>query len=150
MARAGTAGRRIVTPLSYGDAGYAEMVTTRGRALFGDAFVPLRQFLPLDEYQALIADCSTVVMGHRRQQAVGNVAAALWTGAQVVLHDRSPLFTFLRDRGAHVAPLSSIAATGVPYERASTQQLADNRRVLNEFWSRERVLANIRELVSSA
>ncbi|HWM17039.1 MAG TPA: TDP-N-acetylfucosamine:lipid II N-acetylfucosaminyltransferase [Microbacterium sp.] len=149
LAHADVANRRIITPLSYGDDAYAEVVTERGRTLFGDAFVPLREFLPLAEYQALIAGCSTVVMGHRRQQGVGNVASALWSGAHVILHDRSPLFAFLRSRGAHVTPLSAVAEAGIPRERISPEGLAENRRVLREFWSRDRVLANIRELIDS-
>ncbi|MBN9154207.1 MAG: TDP-N-acetylfucosamine:lipid II N-acetylfucosaminyltransferase [Microbacterium sp.] len=150
LSRADIAGRRIVAPLSYGDPRYADAVTARGRELFGEAFLPLRDFLPLPEYQALIAGCSAVVMGHHRQQAVGNVASALWTGARVILQDRSPLFAFLRDRGADVAPLSGVARAGVPRARASAHERERNREVLTAFWSRERVLANIRGLIASA
>ncbi|MBN9192830.1 TDP-N-acetylfucosamine:lipid II N-acetylfucosaminyltransferase [Microbacterium sp.] len=149
LARGDVAGRRIIAPLSYGDPRYADAVAARGRELFGDSFVAVRDFMPLAEYQALIAGCSTIVMGHRRQQALGNVASALWTGARVVLHDRSPLFSFFRGSGAHVIPLSAVTGDGLPRDRATPSELADNRRVLSAFWGRERVLENIRDLIAS-
>ncbi|WP_439591555.1 TDP-N-acetylfucosamine:lipid II N-acetylfucosaminyltransferase [Microbacterium sp.] len=148
LARVHVPGRRIVTPLSYGDRLYADAVTARGHALFGADFVPFREFMPLHDYQAVIADCSTVVMGHRRQQAIGNVASALWSGSHVVLHDASPLFAFLRRQGAVVSGLSELSGSAQPFAgRVSDDELARNRAVLTAFWGRNVVLDNIRALV---
>jgi hypothetical protein len=143
-----SAGRRIIAPLSYGDQVYADAVVTEGRRLFGSDFVPLREFVPLAEYLDLVASCGVVVMGHRRQQAIGNVATALWGGAQVFMDARSPLYTFFRERGAGVSPLSGSGT--FPTGRVSPAQRAANVRVLTEFWGRSTVLDNARALVAMA
>jgi hypothetical protein len=148
--RSSLSGRRIIAPLSYGDPDYAEFVSVRGRALFGSDFVALRDFVPLSEYQEIVARCSTVVMGHRRQQGIGNIATALWGGAQVFLDSRNPLAAFLRSRGASIGSLEEAARDGLPSTRATDEQRASNVRLLEDFWSRRRVIANIESLIASA
>jgi dTDP-N-acetylfucosamine:lipid II N-acetylfucosaminyltransferase len=149
IAQTGTAGRRVVVPLSYGDAAYADAVVARGSELLGSDFMPLREFMPLEDYQQVVGACSVVVMGHRRQQGIGNVAAALWSGAHVFLDERNPLSAFLRDRGAFVGTLGALAANGMPTARVTGDEREENRRVLREFWGRDTVLANIEALIAS-
>lgn len=150
LAKAGAVGRRIVTPLSYGDPVYAEAVTRRGEALFGSDFVALREFIPFDEYQGIVAACSVVVMGHRRQQAIGNVAMALWSGARVVLDQRSPLTTFLRREGATIGTLAELGRGEVALSTSGPVERVANRAMLQGFWGRDRVIRNARALIATA
>lgn len=150
LAQAETAGRRVVVPLSYGDPAYAEVVVERGERLFGSDFVALRDFMPLNEYQDIVAGCSIVVMGHRRQQAIGNVAIALYSGAHVILDERSPLAAFLRRRGATIATLGALARDGLPAAPASTAERDGNRAMLRGFWGRDVVIQNARDLIAAA
>lgn len=150
ISRLDVSGRRVITPLSYGDPAYAEAVAARGIELLGSDFVPLREFVPLEEYQEIVAGCSIVMMGHRRQQGIGNVASALWSGAHVFLDERNTLTSFLSDRGAAVGKLEEVAAHGLPSGRATGERLEGNRRVLQDFWGRSSVLANIESLIASA
>lgn len=149
LSRAGTTGRRVVVPLSYGDQTYADAVVRRGHELFGSDFLPLRDFLPLEEYREIVANCGVVAMGHRRQQAVGNIGVGLWSGARVVLADQSPLVPFLRGRGAEVLTLREIVRSGIPHGRMAPQQLEACRDALLSFWGRARVLANAAALVGA-
>lgn len=148
LSRRPLAGRRVVAPLSYGDPGYADAVSARGRELFGSDFLPLRDFLPLGEYVEIISRCGLVLMGHRRQQGIGNVATAMWSGAAVVLDARSPLTRFLRTRGAELTTLQDMSRTGLPGAPDEAGRAA-NRRVLQDFWGRDTVVANARALVDS-
>ncbi len=150
LAQTGVAGRRVITPLSYGDAAYADAVAARGSELLGSDFVPLREFIPLREYQDIVAGCGVVVMGHRRQQGIGNIAVALWSGAHVMLDKRNPLTSFLRDRGATIDTFDHLASYGLPAERVTDAQREANRRMLRQFWGRDTVIANVRALVEQA
>lgn len=147
LAHANTDGRRIVTPLSYGDPRYADAVTTRGRELFGSDFVEIRDFLPLPEYKSLVAGCSVQIMGHRRQQGLGNIGIGLWSGARVVLSEASPATAFFRKRGASITTLREVSRRGLPSGRMSARELEASRRMLTRFWGRETVLKNIAELL---
>ena len=150
LAEKGTGGRRIIAPLSYGDVAYADAVSQRGAELFGSDFVALRDFMPLDDYQRIVGGCSIVVMGHRRQQGVGNIALAMWSGARVFLDQRSPLAAFLQRQGAKIGTLDELRRAGVPLARTSPSELDDNRVVLQRFWGRDTVIANVHALLALA
>lgn len=147
LARVGINGRRIIAPLSYGTPAYADAVEARGTELFGSDFVPIREFMPLPEYRAMIAGCSVVVMGHQRQQALGNIGTGLWSGAHVVLSEKSPSTAFFRGRGAKISTLRQLSQRGLPRGRADAADLEANRRMLSDFWSRQTVLENISALL---
>ena len=101
------AGRLIVTPLSYGDAAYRARVIQSGRALFGDAFVPLVDFMPKDQYIELLASCGHVMMNHVRQQALGNLVISGLMGATLHLDRANPLFNWLGSIGVPVRTIGS-------------------------------------------
>lgn len=148
LASAPLNGRRVWAPLSYGNRELARAVIEHGRRVLGDAFEPLEDLLPYDEYKRLVARCGIVIMGHRRQQAVGSIGAALWNGARVYLDGLNPLSTFLTGRGAHVFPIDGIGPTSFgDEERITVERCALNRDVLQAFWGREKALSNIRELM---
>lgn len=122
---------RIVCPLSYGDARYAEKVSGLGRDLFGDRFLPLLEFMPNREYLKIIGSCGFVVMGHLRQQAVGNVCSALFLGAKVYLDSRNPLSNWLVSRGAVIGDVSRL-----DFIPLSDREIEVNRSVVLGQWGR--------------
>lgn len=138
-------GGRIVTPLSYGDAAYGSAVAALGAARFGARFDALRQWMSLDDYNRRIGSCGFVLMNHRRQQAVGNIGAALYKGATVYMRPENPLLAFYRELGLHVRSTGQLAEERrlvaiTPDERR------DNRERIGAYYARERVLQAMREL----
>ena len=90
------ADRLVVAPLSYGDASYRACVIDAGRKAFGDAFVPLVDFMPKDRYIELLASCGHIMMNLVRQQALGILVISGLMGARLHLNRSSPLFNWLR------------------------------------------------------
>jgi dTDP-N-acetylfucosamine:lipid II N-acetylfucosaminyltransferase len=141
-------GQRIYCPLSYGDAAYGDMVASEGARLYGDQFVPIREFLPLIDYLTILRSCSTVIMPHLRQQAMGNIFMMLYAGAQVIMDSRSPAFRFLRRMGL---PISELSALRTPLrQRPSAAQLSSVRNILRANFGRaacvERTAALLRQV----
>lgn len=93
---------KVVVPLSYGQAWLRNQICFIGRVVFGKRFFPLTSFIPREEYNQIIHDCSTVIMPHYRPQAFGNILTALWLGARVFLSERNVLFAYFRRIGAVV------------------------------------------------
>jgi hypothetical protein len=87
---------KIYLPLSYGDKTYASRIKQKALKLFGDKVIVLDTFLPFDDYQKIIQQCEFVIMNHKRQQAVGNIVQALYSGAHVYLNKYSPFYDFLK------------------------------------------------------
>lgn len=143
--------RRIICPLSYGDAKYRHEVVRYGIQLFGpDRFVALVDFVPLHEYNALVSSCGTAFMCHRRQQALGNVCTLLYAGAKVFLNERSTLYGFLRRSGAFVCGFLEIARSSQSvFTPLTPHQKAENRNVLAAFWSDEVVRGNVEQLLDA-
>lgn len=142
--------RRVIAPLSYGDPAYARSVALAGQTLLGDAFVPITGFLPLGEYNEMLAGCGTVILGHYRQEGVGNVLRALWQGARLVLDGRNPVAEHLLARGVAVGLVEQIRASGVADTPVPAGEMAARRRYLDENWSRAAVLRNVESLISMA
>ena len=104
--------QKIIVPLSYGNPAYARVIIRKGRELFGDAFEPLTEFLPVEQYQLRLASCRHVILNHLRQQAVGNLVLALANGSNVYMNVRNPAYAhfkyFLK---ADVFTLDALATT---------------------------------------
>ncbi|MEX8519827.1 MAG: TDP-N-acetylfucosamine:lipid II N-acetylfucosaminyltransferase [Leptothrix sp. (in: b-proteobacteria)] len=141
--------RNVIVPLSYGSAAYRNAIVQVGIPAFGEHFVPLVDFMPLEQYNTLISNCSIVIMGHKRQQAVGNIATMLYKGAKVFLEECTTTFQFLRSRGAHVYSLSDLAqpTDGLLDPLGHAEQM-QNAEVIRDFWNDARVQDNATQLVT--
>ncbi|MFL0411280.1 TDP-N-acetylfucosamine:lipid II N-acetylfucosaminyltransferase [Microbacterium paludicola] len=141
-------GRRIIMPLSYGgDKAYIEAVMKAGKAAFGGAFEPLLERVPFEEYVQLMARCGHVVMGQRRQKALGNIIIALHGGADVILHDSSPVHAALAQEGAALRRLSDLRRDGFGPGRLSAAERAQNLLVLERLWGEPVVKQNVSNLI---
>ncbi|MEJ5961303.1 TDP-N-acetylfucosamine:lipid II N-acetylfucosaminyltransferase [Pedobacter immunditicola] len=82
----------IICSLSYGGSKrYVERVIELGKKLFGSRFIPLKTFMPLNEYQETINSCGLIWMNHKRQQAAGNLLVSFLSNKIIILDDDNPL-----------------------------------------------------------
>lgn len=140
--------RKIIVPLSYGDMAYRDAIITRGRALFGERFEPIVDFMPLEQYNTLIAQCSTVIMGHRRQQGGGNTVTMLFKGAKVFLDEANTVYQYLKNRGAFVFTLKDLQVGNADvFEPLTNEQKRKNQEVLYEYAGNEVVLRGVCDFV---
>lgn len=105
--------RRIIVPLSYGNHWYRDRIIDAGRARFGDRFVPLTDYLPAETYAAILADCGHAFMNHLRQQALGNICTLMLRGAHISMNPASPLYRWLRERGARIGTIDGPGGDGL-------------------------------------
>lgn len=138
---------RLVVPLSYGDRRYGQRVAELAREWFGERVDALRDWMPIDAYNDRLSRCGFVVMNHCRQQAAGNIGAALYKGATVYLRPENPLFGFYRTLGAHVRSTEDLErAEGTGLVALTAGQRDHNRRVMLAYYRRDAVVGAIRAL----
>lgn len=113
-------GRKVICPLSYGSHRVKKSVTKKGKELFGDDFIAINEFMPFNEYSALIMSCSHIVMGHKRQQGAGNIAQGLASGARVIMNDESVLLLRYRRLGFIVHSLTELKENPALIVQAAT------------------------------
>ncbi len=139
-------GRKIITPLSYGEPRYRDIVIKRGESMFGGQFVPVVEFMPIDSYIRVISSCSTVIMNHLRQQAAGSIIIMMYLGAKVFLDPENPLYSFFQKQGAWIYTLDQLR-----YEtggRLTPDQIEQNRSILRKNWGREVITKKAKDLMA--
>lgn len=136
---------RIYCPLSYGDQAYARELIAQGRARFGDKFVPLTEFMPLNDYVMLLNQIEIAIFAHEIQQAFGNMITLLGLGKKVFLKRCSTLWPLFEELGLRVFDFAALDLSPLSPEVAE-----QNRRIVSERFSRESLRASLRAWLKQA
>jgi hypothetical protein len=148
LKRQNLSGRKIIVPLSYGQAAYRDYVVKIGRQMFGAKFEPVTSFLSLPDYHEMLSSCSCAIMNQYRQQALGNIGTILYQGGRLYLSQKNVLAKFLRARGAHVSQLEELArGVGCSFSPLAAKEHDDNVRVVTELWGQDKVQENFSNFV---
>lgn len=89
---------KILCPLSYGGKKNAQKVIEYGKNVFGEKFVPLTNFMPLQEYIDFLSTIDIAIFNHWRQQGLGNIISLLGLGKAVYLRDDITTWRMLVDK----------------------------------------------------
>lgn len=143
--------REVVAPLSYGDPQLAKELTSLGREYFSHNFEPLIDFMPVQEYVAIIKKCGYVIMNHVRQQAVGNIVIMLYLGARVFVRQENPVYDFFKKSGVVISTVQELGENPELLNLPLTaEERASNRAIVSDYWGRERAYERTRKLVEAA
>lgn len=129
---------KIHIPLSYGDAQYAETVKMKARSIFGEKVVFLETFMPPDEYRQYLTRMDIAIFNNNRQQALGNLAYLLATGAKIYLNDDSALWEIFNELNFTVHPINTLREAN--YEEfidLDQNELDANSQKAREIYSEE-------------
>lgn len=130
----------ILCPLSYGDSSYIEKIISIGQEKFGDNFLPLTEFLPLDNYNEIIKKSSIAIFYNFRQQGLGNVIAALWYGAKVYLSRKNTLYVFLKRMNIIIYNFDD----DICFKKILTiNEIEQNRQILKALFNEKKLIENL-------
>ena len=95
--------RHIISALSYsGPQKYIDVIVSSYTNVFGKAFRPLLQLMPLKEYNSIIKTCGYGIFYHERQKGMGNISGLIMAGAKVFLSETSVTYKYYKELGIHV------------------------------------------------
>ncbi|WP_055413236.1 TDP-N-acetylfucosamine:lipid II N-acetylfucosaminyltransferase [Nonlabens sp. YIK11] len=134
--------RQVIIPLNYGDMDYALAVQSYAENKLGDIAYPLMDFLPFNEYQDLLASCSVVIMNHKRQQALGNIIQALYSGSKIVLRSESTVFKYLLENGFVIEDMDQLNLKSLDHE-----DQIHNSNLCQSVFGKKRQHDRVRELL---
>ncbi|WP_185213176.1 TDP-N-acetylfucosamine:lipid II N-acetylfucosaminyltransferase [Sphingobacterium mizutaii] len=126
---------KVIVPLNYGtNLSYKNWVINEGEILLNNNFMPIEDFMPLNEYLNLTQKCSVGIFYHKRQQAMGNILAMLYLGCRVYLSVENPIYEYFIRNDLIVFNLEN------HFEKYRSSQLtmqeADiNRKIINDLFS---------------
>lgn len=93
----------ITCPLSYGgSAKYVEKVEKKGKELFGDRFIPVKDFMPLEEYNKMLEGLDIAFFYHDRQEAFSNTLTLLGNGKKIYIRPCSTLWDYFEKKNIKV------------------------------------------------
>ncbi|GIN90670.1 hypothetical protein J22TS1_17210 [Siminovitchia terrae] len=115
---------QIICPLSYGNENYKDKVIKIGKEIFGDKFQPLVNFMPLDEYLAILAKIDIAIFNHKRQQAMGNIITLLGLGKKVYIRDDITTWEFCKEHNLVVYRTND--PNGITIDKINEQLAQEN------------------------
>ncbi|TYP94611.1 4-alpha-L-fucosyltransferase (glycosyl transferase family 56) [Sphingobacterium allocomposti] len=121
--------QQIIVPLTYGDDDYKKIVIDHGNRIFGESFMPLDQFMDIDDYLKLISSCRYFILPVCRQQGMGNVYAMLYYGATIYVYKDSPIYRFLRRENFSFRTIEDLCIEKVFKELNETQILRNREKI---------------------
>lgn len=135
---------KIIVPLSYsGNTKYKNIIVKYGNQTFGNKFIPITDFLHIDEYNKLLLSANVFIYGSLRQEAVGNILIALYLGGKVFLYPSNPLLEFYKSIGIKIFSIDELPNNDLKV-LLPTEEILNNKRILLEKYS----LARLMSLVS--
>jgi len=127
---------QILIPLSYGIPEVQQRIESIASLNLAERARPLINFLPQKEYFHLLESVGFVIMGHMRQQALGNLYWAFFTKRTVYLWEESDLFGYFSKMDFEIRRIDSIEEKGLiglrEIEAEKNKRLV-SRLVLNDF-----------------
>ena len=141
--------RKVICPLSYGYNKYIEYILMYGKKKLKRNFMPLTDFMPLEEYISKLSDCSVCIMNHHRQQGLGNIIAMLWLGAKVFLNEDSLAYSFFKGLNMNVFSIQNdlLLNTSWVFDPLTDSQIESNRRILSLEYSEEKISNETKALI---
>lgn len=129
----------IYVPLSYGDKDYAEEVIEYGKRIFGNKLIPIRDFMPLEEYSEFLNTMDIAIFNMVRQQALGNIFLLLYMGCKVYLHPEGKLLDYFRKMDFFVIDTKSISDMSISELREfSSDKKQHNKLLVHRMLDREK------------
>lgn len=126
---------KIYVPIAYGEKRLIDYVDKIGRNLLGSKFIPLKQFMPSEEYFSHYLDANAFIFGHLRQCGLGSIMMALYFGGKCFLYKKNPLYNYFKEKGCFIFSIDEdLNEKSVCTPISFTERMA-NRKIVNSICS---------------
>ena len=150
LKRVGMGDEKIIIPLSYGFPWVRNMCKKVGKMLFGKRFCPLLNFMPREEYNAVMLDCAVMIQAHLRGQAHGNILTGLWLGMRVYLSENGLEYQYFKRMGYNVFSIEK----NLTFDNQNAllpltdEEVDMNRKLLLQNYGAESIINNLNHIVN--
>lgn len=140
----------IFIPISYGNSRYKTQLKNYLDNLNISTHVNyLENFMPYDEYLRILEKSGNVFMGHIRQQALGNVIALVYMGAQVFFFKESIVYKYLKNLGIKIYTFEDlINDKELLYKGLNETDIKRNQNILISLWGKKINEKNTNAIIS--
>ena len=144
-------GQKVIVPLGYGAPWVKNWVMRFGKLFFRKDFMPLIDFLPREQYNELICNCSTMIMPHYAPRAQGNIITALWLVMRVYLSEHNMTYHYFKRLGCTVYSIEKDLKRSNKecFKPMTDEELEHNRKILYATYSRESTMKAVQHIAET-
>ncbi|WDF46960.1 TDP-N-acetylfucosamine:lipid II N-acetylfucosaminyltransferase [Chryseobacterium sp. KACC 21268] len=139
---------KIFIPLSYGNKDYKKFIIEQSETRLGNKVNVIPDFLPYEQYMEILQQCDNVIMGHIRQQAMGNIIALLYLGAKIYFQKESVVYKDLISKGYNVFTIADLKDENLVKNPLNSNIIAVHRELLNAEWGKKSNSLNTQNICS--
>lgn len=139
---------KIFIPLSYGNKEYKKFIIDQAETRLGSTVNIISEFLPYEQYMEILQQCDNVIMGHIRQQAMGNIITLLYLGAKIYFQEESVVYKDLISKGYSVFTVANLTDENLVKNPLNSNIVAVHRELLNTEWGKKSNSLNTQNICS--
>lgn len=139
-------------PLTYGNKGYINDICKTGKSLLGTKFFPLLNHLSKTDFCRFINCFNIFIFNNYRQQGIGTIVNALWSGGKVFFSNKNVTSSYFKDNDLKIFSIeddlftSTVSNLFIPL---TEEEILSNRKILIKLYSDESVNSSIKNFISS-
>lgn len=127
---------KVFCPLSYGgNKQYQKKVIEFGQKELGEKFIPLIDFMSLDQYKKLLSEIDIGIFNHDRQEGLANIWSLMFLGKTIYLKKNNPSASHFERNKIKVKYIENIQNFGLCCN--SYEELEKNQYLLKDLMSAE-------------
>lgn len=130
---------KLIIPISYGPKEHADLIEKEAMKLFPNKYILLKDYMPRNEYYSIVDKCQCAIMGHRRQEAGGNISFLLLHGKKVFLREDNSLLQYYKNLGCFVYSFEKDLNSKEDLKPLTKEQQEINRKILLERISPQKI-----------
>lgn len=139
---------KLITPLNYGNAKYANYLQNIFHKEIGNSFVPIIQYLPLNDYIKILSSCSNIIINSKRQLGLGTINIALYLGSRVFLRKENPIYKEYKNIGLKIFSIEDlINDKKLLKKKLENDYKLKNKKIISNIINYKNVNQKTRELV---
>lgn len=136
---------KIYCPLSYGDKKHAKQIIEKGKAIFGEKFIPFTEFMPFDKYLELLANIDIAIFAHKRQQAMGNTISLLGLGKKIYMRNDITPWQTLSEMNLKIFNFDNIGSEET-LTSLSLEQSLKNSEIIKNYFNEETLKSQLKKI----
>ena len=142
---------KIIIPLSYGSPWIRNVMLNVGRRIFGKRMQALTDFMPRDNYNALMLSCSTMIINYWEPAAQGNIITGLWLGMRLYLSEHSASYDYFKRIGCKIYSVEKDLNRKNPnvFAPMTQEDIETNRAVLRKWYSKDEMHKRNLEIIKA-
>lgn len=137
--------QNVIMPLSYGSLWIKNLMLRIGSKCFRH-FIPIVDFIPREEYNRILLNCSTIILPYYSPAAQGNIITALWLGMRVYLSGKSISYNYFKRLGVYIYSFETDFVE-FGFSMLSNDEVEHNREILRKEYGKINVIAKAKQLI---